>query len=88
MKRLAVLAACLAALVFGLLALAEGETVIKGGSGLSAPSASFAPSAGQTIPVHLVGAQANEQEATEEFPFSTPQLRWRSISALLRTATC
>lgn len=70
MKRLAVLAACLAALVFGLLALAEGETVIKGGSGLSAPSASFAPSAGQTIPVHLVGAQANEQEATEEFPFS------------------
>ena len=33
MKRLAVLAACLAALVFGLLALAEGETVIKGGSG-------------------------------------------------------
>ena len=70
MKRLAVLAACLAALVFGLLALAEGETVIKGGSGLSAPSASFAPSAGQTIPVHLVGAQANEQEATAEFPFS------------------
>ena len=70
MKRLAVLAACLAALVFGLLALAEGETVIKGGSGLSAPSASFAPSAGQTIPVHLVGAQANEQDATEEFPFS------------------
>ena len=75
MKRLAVLAACLAALVFGLLALAEGETVIKGGSGLSAPSASFAPSAGQTIPVHLVGAQANEHSLqTDQIRF-LPQMK-------------